>query len=202
VLEIPMFPLNTPVLPHTALPLHVFEDRYRRMMHDVMGSDRTLGFVMIERGSEVGGGDVRTGMGTLARVVEAEELEDGRWLLIAVGLQRLRVIEWLPDDPYPAARVEVLEAGTPGSRPDMQTAVRRIAALAAELELPGPPIDVELSGDPVAAAYQALASAPVGPLDIQRILEIDDPDERIAAVVLALEEAEQLLRLRLAGGSA
>ena len=199
-----MFPLGTPVLPHTALPLHVFEDRYRRMMHDLMGSDRTLGFVMIERGSEVGGGDVRTGVGTLARVVEARELDDGRWLMIAAGMHRLRVVEWLPDDPYPRARVEVLEAGRPagGPEPGMQAAIRRIAALAAELDMPGPPIDVELSADPVAAAYQALASAPVGPLDTQRILELDDEDERIAAVRSALRDAEDLLRLRLADGAA
>jgi Lon protease-like protein len=101
----PMFPLGTVLLPHMVLPLHVFEPRYRRMVADVLAGDGEFGVVLIERGSEVGGGDVRTGVGTVARVVRAEELPDGRYGLAAVGVRRIRVERWLPDDPYPRAEV-------------------------------------------------------------------------------------------------
>ena len=65
--------------------------------------------MLIERGSEVGGGDARFGVGTIARVVRAQELPDGGYALATVGIRRLRVSRWLPDDPYP--RAEVVDLG-------------------------------------------------------------------------------------------
>ena len=62
---LPMFPLGTAVLPWAGVPLHVFEPRYRALVHDVLAGDRTFGTVLIERGSEVGGGDVRRDRGAL-----------------------------------------------------------------------------------------------------------------------------------------
>ncbi len=70
--------------------------------------------VLIERGSEVGGGDVRSDVGTVARIVEAQELPDGRWALLTVGARRLRVEPWLPDDPYPLADVDDWPDPEPG----------------------------------------------------------------------------------------
>ena len=57
---LPMFPLGTVLVPKAVVPLHVFEPRYQTMLVDVMAGDRKFGVVLIERGSEVGGGDVRT----------------------------------------------------------------------------------------------------------------------------------------------
>ena len=104
---LPMFPLGRVLFPGGVLQLHIFEDRYRTMMGDVMASDRRFGVVLIERGSEVGGGDVRLKIGAIARVQEARRMADGRWLVRAVGIHRLRVRRWLPDGPYPMAEVEV-----------------------------------------------------------------------------------------------
>ncbi|NIR36678.1 MAG: hypothetical protein GWO22_12010, partial [Actinobacteria bacterium] len=95
------------------MPLHVFEDRYRELMNTVTTTDRRFGIVMIDRGSEVGGSDERTDVGVLVEIAEEEQLEDGRWVLLAVGVGRIRVIEWLPDDPYPRAVVEELEEAVP-----------------------------------------------------------------------------------------
>src|SRR6188768_1358294 len=105
----PMFPLGTALLPGAVLPLHVFEPRYRQMVHDILSEDvdaPEFGVVMIERGREVGGGDTRTGVGTVARVVDMRALADGRYALVAVGAERLRVNAWLPDDPYPLADID------------------------------------------------------------------------------------------------
>ena len=107
----PMFPLGAALLPGAVLPLVVFEPRYRQMVMDLLAddvNDPEFGVVMIERGLEVGGGDARTMVGTVARVIDMSALPDGRYALVAVGVERLRVSAWLPDDPYPLADVDVL----------------------------------------------------------------------------------------------
>src|SRR5688500_13997113 len=103
--ELPMFPLGSVLLPGMFLPLHVFEPRYRAMVEHCLAGDHEFGVVLIERGREVGGGDVRTHAGTVARIAEARQFADGRWALAAVGMRRIRVEAWLEDDPYPRAEV-------------------------------------------------------------------------------------------------
>src|ERR1019366_10529845 len=98
---LPMFPLGTVLFPHAVLPLHIFEPRYQALTEHCLAADSTFGVVLIERGSEVGGGDQRFTVGTRTRIVHAEHLDDGRWVLVTVGETRLRVKRWLPDDPYP-----------------------------------------------------------------------------------------------------
>lgn len=101
-----MFPLGLPLLPGNPLPLQIFELRYRMMLDDCLGRERPgFGVAMIERGSEVGGGDVRATVGTWARIVRADPLPGDRWMVLTVGTGRVRVEEWLPDDPYPRARL-------------------------------------------------------------------------------------------------
>src|SRR3954470_15280070 len=114
---LPMFPLGAVLFPGVGIPLHVFEPRYRALMRHCLDTDRRFGVVLIERGSEVGGGDVRFDVGTCARIVEADGLPDAGWALVAIGVERLRVRRWLPDDPYPRAEVELLvdEAPPPGA---------------------------------------------------------------------------------------
>src|SRR5687768_12766401 len=109
-----MFPLGTVLLPTAVIPLHVFEPRYRALVHDCLAADREFGIVLIARGSEVGGGDDRTDVGVVARIVEAVELPDGRWAIGAVGVDRIRVRTWLADDPYPRADVEAWPDIDPG----------------------------------------------------------------------------------------
>ena len=202
--SIPMFPLESVVFPATFLPLHVFEERYRRLTRDCLAGDREFGVVLIERGREVGGGDVRTDVGTVVSIVEAEEASDGRWALGCVGARRLRVDHWLHDDPYPRAEVEeLLEGEWDGGADDALAAadrvVRRSFALRAELGEPAPPIDLELSPDPPAAAWQLASLAPLGPLDRQLLLAVDDPADRLRLLETMTEEACAVLAQRLAG---
>ena len=104
-----MFPLGTVLFPYAVLPLHVFEPRYRALTEHCLAGDGCFGVVLIERGSEVGGGDTRFAVGTVARIARAGQLPDGRYVLATVGTQRFRVREWLPDDPYPLAEVDLLD---------------------------------------------------------------------------------------------
>ena len=78
------------------LPLRIFEPRYVAMVASVLeGADNEFGVVLIERGSEVGGGDVRFGVGTVAKIVSVER-DDNLIVLLAVGGQRVEVMRWLP----------------------------------------------------------------------------------------------------------
>lgn len=202
---LPMFPLGTVLLPTALLPLHVFEPRYHSLVHRCLDGDRELGVVLIERGSEVGGGDVRSDAGTVARILEAQELPDGRWAILCVGDRRIRVARWLPDDPHPWAEVEDWPdpAATAGHETEVATAIarlRRVLALAAEAGDDISPATLELSDDPVLATYQAATVAPLGPHDRQRVLVAPTPEDRVVLLDELLRDAEEVLTLRLSGG--
>jgi len=199
-----MFPLGTVLVPSAGLPLHVFEPRYRALVHDVLAGDREFGVVLIERGSEVGGGDVRTDVGTMARIAEAREQPDGRFAVVAVGVRRIRVQAWLPDDPYPRAEVEDWPDPEPGvdhteRLGPVVAALRRALALAAEAGAAVAASTIELADDPVLAGYQATAVAPVGPHDRQRLLASPTPDARLRLLAEVLDDAIEVLELRLGG---
>jgi uncharacterized protein len=205
VTAIPMFPLGTVAFPHMVLPLHVFEPRYRVLMQRVLAGDGTFGIVLIERGHEVGGGDQRTDVGTLVRVVEAEELDDGRWLAITVGVRRFAVRRWLEDDPHPWADVDLID--DPIARPsdgalrdDVATVLRRVLALQSEMGDDGVPVGTELVDDPLTASYQAAVLAPLGPMDAQAILAADSVGARLELLLDALTAAEERLQFRLREG--
>ena len=102
----PMFPLGAVLFPGGVLPLHVFEPRYRRLVQDLLDGEPEFGVTLIEKGSEVGGGDQRSAVGTVARLVRVAEMPDGRYAIVSVGVRRIRVVRWLEDDPYPRAEVE------------------------------------------------------------------------------------------------
>jgi len=206
LLPLPMFPLGCVLFPHAHLPLHVFEPRYRTLTRDCLRTDREFGVVLIERGSEVGGGDSRFGMGTVARIVEELELPDGRWVLQTRGTTRVRVRTWLPDDPYPVALVERLpeeqlstdDADAIGAA---EQAARRALGLAAELAVQEVvPATVVLDERPEVAAWQLCAVAPIGPADQQSLLEAGSVGERMRLLRSASEQAAELLAFRLSSG--
>lgn len=200
-----MFPLGTVLLPSAVLPLHVFEPRYRAMMAALDPDAPEFGVVLIERGSEVGGRDVRSRLGTLARVVERAELPDGRWVLIAVGTSRLDVTEWLPDDPYPRALIVEREEPPwdPAADDDLTRAeaeVRRALAMAAELGESPPAATFDLAGTPGQRLWQLAVLAPLGPADRQRLLATADPAALAALLVAMVNDVNELLAFRLGGG--
>jgi len=202
---LPMFPLGSVLLPSALISLHLFEERYRALARHCMAGDRRLGVVLIERGSEVGGGDVRFDVGTRAFISDAVELDDGRWILILVGEDRVRVVRWLPDDPYPRAEVVPcvdLPAGphAAGRRDDLERLLRRVLVQKSELGEGGGVGPAELSADPAVATWQAVGLSPLGPLDVQRVLGTDGVDERLDLVLGLLAEEESVLAQRLAGG--
>lgn len=205
-----MFPLSTVLFPHAPLPLHVFEPRYRVMTERCLAADRAFGVVLIDRGSEVGGGDHRVGLGTRARIEEARRLPDGRWVLVALGVERVRVEAWLPDDPFPQAVVAPVPDGpAPGDATLREAAasVRRVHALMSELgtaPAPPAPVPADPSGPDgearTAAAWRVCAAAPLSVLDRQRVLETDDAGARLALVAALCDELSLDVTRLLSGG--
>ena len=205
--ELAMFPLGSVLFPSVVLPLHVFEPRYRAMTRHLLSGEvePEFGVVLIERGNEVGGGDQRLDVGTLARIAEAEELPDGRWAVVAFGVSRLRVRTWLPDDPWPRAVVEGLPDDPDGDgateRWDvLRSRIRRVLGLAAELGEARVPATIELAPDPALGTFQAGAALPMGPLDQQRVLSCAGVDARLEVLERLVDEQAELLEARLRMG--
>ncbi|WP_227422746.1 LON peptidase substrate-binding domain-containing protein [Pengzhenrongella sicca] len=189
--ELAMFPLGSVLLPGMPLPLRVFEPRYVALLSTVLGEpDREFGVVLIERGSEVGGGDARFTVGTVATVVTVE-IGEGSIVLLARGTDRFEVVEWLAEDPFPRARVRelaplVVAPDGPGALASLAAAERVVRDTLTRhsefVELPWP-ADVRLSDDPVERLWQLAGIAPIGPLDQQALLRSSTTAELITRLV-------------------
>ena len=100
-----MFPLGMVIFPHQIVGLCVFESRYHQMLRDIESPQR-FGTCLIARGSEVGGFDERTAVGTLMQVMGTQSLPNGQTVVMAKGVECFEVAQWLDDDPYPRAEVK------------------------------------------------------------------------------------------------
>ena len=207
-----MLPLGTVLFPSGVLPLQLFEDRYRQMIGDVLAADRELGIVLILRGNEVGGGDLRYDVGTRSRVLEAREAPDGRWSVVIAGLQRVRVDRWMPDDPYPVADVQPMpDLPGPGiasaSYRSLESRLRRLLAGLTELGDSVEAATFDLADDPALGTLQMGALGPFTSYDRQRLLEADLVVERCGILDGLLDGAQGVVDMRLgldwdAGGPA
>lgn len=105
---LPLFPLpNIVFFPHTRLPLHVFEPRYRQMVADTLETDSRFGIVLLREGWEADyfGAPAVHGFGTLGTIEQAVPLEDGRYNIVVRGDVRFRILEEVSRVPYRTARV-------------------------------------------------------------------------------------------------
>lgn len=186
--ELAMFPLGSVLLPGMPLPLRVFEPRYVAMLSSVLAdTEHEFGVVLIERGSEVGGGDVRFGVGTVARVASVE-VGDGSIGLLATGDARFEVVRWLQDEPFPRAEVRELpalelDASTASDLAAAEAVVRATLTRASEfVELPWSP-DVELSAEPAERIWQVAGIAPLGSMDQLALLRSRTAAELLTVLV-------------------
>lgn len=109
--EVPLFPLpGVVLLPGGVLPLHVFEPRYREMVRDARQGERLIGVALLAPGYEADyeGNPAIEPTVCIGRMVSENELPDGRWILLLVGLRRARVVREDWTRPYRVAAVEPL----------------------------------------------------------------------------------------------
>ena len=195
--ELAMFPLGSVLFPGMPLQLRVFEPRYRAMLLSVLGeTEHEFGVVLIERGSEVGGGDVRFGVGTVARIVSVEQAV-GSIVLLATGAERFEVVRWLQDDPFPRAQVRELaavelDASTRSELAAAEAVVRATIARASEFVDLSWPADIELSPELAQRLWQVAGIAPLNSLDQYALLRSRTASELLARLVEDTQGADVL----------
>jgi len=184
----PMFPLGSVLFPHMPLPLRVFEERYLVMLAGILQEEPSeFGVVLIERGQEVGGGEKRFTVGTVARIDELEAAE-GFIAVIAEGDRRFEVVDWLDDDPFPQAQLRELDdlEWDDELEPLIERAekvVRRSLAMASEFSDQQWAADVEISEEPIARAWQLAGIAPLGEIDQIALLRSTTTKQLLDAII-------------------
>ena len=219
-MRLPYFPLHTVLFPHLPLPLHIFEERYRAMTRDILadGSPFEGSFVvsMITQGPEVGGDASARGVGTICEVRSAEEMPDGRWVLLAVGVARAGLGEVDRSGTYALVDAEPLEEVI-GERADdllpaVQAAldgymatVKRFVAQAASVAHDSQEITdvaasldqvlkpIRLPEDPAAASYAVGGVLQIELTRKQQLLELPDAASRLRAELDLLRRESRLL---------
>ena len=194
-----MFPLGSVLLPAMPLPLRIFEPRYLKLLGDLMGSENPeFGVVLIERGTEVGGGDQRMQIGTIASVINIGTTEEF-YGLESVGTQRFKVTSWLPDDPYPVAVIEFIpdliwDDDLSEAKNQLEVRVRQLLAFASEFTNLQFGATTELSDDPMDACWQLAGILPIGELDQLDLLSSESAEELIARTNEIVSTADETLR--------
>ena len=191
-----MFPLESALLPGEDLPLRIFEPRYTALVQDCMRStDPQFGVVMISRGREVGGGEERCDVGALARIAECVDLGDGRYAVRCRMAERIRVCDWLPDEP-----------GNPVSDNQLRELEDRLLALFERiLAARGarlPDRDVLLGSSKTATdagtrLYALASRVPMGQADRYAVLAAPSAEQRLAALGEAVDTVAAMVEFQL-----
>ncbi len=200
LVTLPLFPLHAVLFPGMPLPLHVFEERYRQMMHMVLEQDKQFGVVLIREGKEVGGPAIPYRWGTVARITALQNLPDGSMNLWTVGEQRFRIVKMVQHEPFMLAKVmllpDVCESCEHRVLPIVHHATDRLEQYVRLLFSPegGKHFVVELPNNPRLLANTIGAILQVPLAQKQKLLEIDDVVQRLEAGLALLEdEIEKLL---------
>jgi Lon protease-like protein len=200
---LPMFPLNTVLFPGMSVPLRVFEDRYRALVHHLLRVDdpvdRVFGSVGIREGYEVGehGAQWLFRIGCRVKMTEVEAYPDGTFELVAVGLDRIELDRLDTSGAYPVGHITALtEHG--GLVPDhVQESARDTfqAYREALLEIDRDPPDGELPGDPTYLSWALAALAPLSISQRQALLEAEDATDRLLMVTDVLRGELRTMRV-------
>lgn len=201
---LPLFPLGTVLFPGLVLPLHVFEERYRTLVRELLAlpeDERRFGVVAIRQGREVGvdGVEALYDVGCVAHLRRADGYDDGRFDIVSTGTARFRLEQLDEQGPYLRGQVEVLEdvMGPAAEAPLLDAAVRAafadyLAALSEateeEIELP------ELPDSPLVLGYLVAATTALDLDERQRLLAADDGASRLRAELALLRRERTLLR--------
>ena len=208
-----IFPLESAQLPDQDLPLRIFEPRYSALVRHCLDSGEPFGVVLISRGREVGGDDSRCDIGVVARITECVDEGSGRYALLCRAGERIRVCEWLPDDPFPRATVQAWpdEPGDPVTGAQLRAVEDRVMALFERIaEARGaqlPDRDVVLGYDPgydqagtddaAGRLFTLAARIPMGAADRYAVLSAPSAADRLAALREAVDAVAEMVEFQL-----
>jgi Lon protease-like protein len=169
--------------------------------------DPAFGVVLIAAGREVGGDDSRSDVGALAHIAECAEMGAGRYRLKCVMGERIRVVEWLPDNPYPRAVIELWgdEAGDPVDVPAIRDIEDRMVALferiaavrGAEVNAREIVRGADDSGDIATWLYTLTTRLPMGQADRYAVLAAPTVAERVTALSEAVDTVVAMVEFQL-----
>lgn len=206
-LELPMFPLESALLPGQDLPLRIFEPRYGALVRHCLDTGDPFGVVLISRGREVGGGDSRCDVGVMSRIADCVDQGGGRYALDCRTGERIRVSEWLPDDPYPRARVtrwpdEPGDEVSPAQLLDVEDRAMALfdrIAQARGITLPAREVILgHGTDDPVGDRLFALGSRiPIGTADRYSVLAAPSAADRLVALREAVDTVTEVVEFQL-----
>lgn len=193
---LPMFPLNTVLFPGVTVPLHVFEDRYRALVHHLLDLgdpvERVFGSVAIREGYEVGdhGAQSLFRVGCRARLTEVESNADGSFDIVAVALDRIELKSLDGSGPFPLGEVvERPEPEEPVAEGLLEAARSTFTAYRAAVAAIRPdPYEGTLPKDPTYLSWTLAACVPLPMAERQQLLEAEDAGIRLATVTEMLRE--------------
>jgi Lon protease-like protein len=200
---LPMFPLNTVLFPGMSVPLQVFEDRYRALVHHLLRvedpTERIFGSVGIREGYEVGehGSQWLFRVGCRVQMTEVEAHADGTFEVVAVGLDRIELEHLDTSGAYPVGRVTPLSEHEVTVPDQLAQAARstfeayRQALLAIDRDPPA----AELPHDPAYLSWALAALAPLTLAQRQALLEEEDADGRLRMVTDVLRGELRTMRV-------
>jgi Lon protease-like protein len=177
VMKLPLFPLHTVLFPGMALPLHIFEPRYRLMINECLKAGGAFGIVLIHSGREVGAPAVPHTIGTTAHISGAERLPDGRLNIEVVGQQRFRILDLHQDQAYLTGTIEEFPLAGGDERPARRSARALLPWLGRYLSLLGDKADAkfdpaDMPRDPTSIGYLAAIVAQIPMTEKQRLLGV------------------------------
>lgn len=199
-----MFPLNTVLFPGVVSPLHVFEDRYRAMMRDLLAqtdpAQRVFGVVAIREGYELGDHGVQSAhrVGTLVQLTEVERYDDGRFDIEVTGRQRLRMETMHTSGEYFTADVELLtDTSEPDAREEAERTLEVFEAYRQQLsEMRGGPVLAGvMPADPAYLSYSLAATCLLTLRERQALLEAATAVERLSMLRRSLRAEMAAMRV-------
>jgi Lon protease-like protein len=204
--RLPLFPLNTVLFPGAPLPLRIFEERYKLMLAACLDGDKSFGVALIREGPEVGGPAEPFDVGTLARIVDVERLQDGQMHLMTVGVRRFRLLRVLEHEPYLVGEVRMLPDGEEDVEPELVAGVAEgFLAYLRELRASDADGAPRLAEEPEALSFQVAAGLAIAAKRRQQLLELDSTVERLRrlrGIVRREHQTVQLLRRATPKGNA
>ncbi len=206
-LELAMFPLESALLPDEDLPLRILEPRYGALVRHCTDSGDPFGVVLISRGREVGGDDSRCDIGVLSRIIDWADHGAGRYSLHCRTGERIRVSQWLPDDPYPRAAITLWpdEPGEPVRAAQLLDIEDRAMALveriaeARDAVLPGREVLLghDDGGDPGQRLFVLASRIPIGTADRYSVLAAPSAADRVVALSEAVDAVAAIVEFQL-----
>ena len=203
MLQLPLFVLNTVLLPGMPLPLYIFEERYKLMINDCLRRNEPFGVLMpAARDAEFSTG-IRPGMvGCTAQIAQAQRLEGGRMEILAIGQDRFRLVELHEERPYLTATAELhpLSPASPELLADGRDRLRPLLERYLQVMANASDVDLDVSqlpDEPISLAYLAATLVQLPPEKKLLFLTLNEPAALFDALRRSYREEIALLRRML-----